>query len=214
MLKNNILFLTGLILLTACGAQEQQETKDAEIEEPELEERKPETVQEDVSAYIETASKITREIQLALLSEVQNAIEEGDIAHAVNYCNAEALALTQQLNEKYDVEVSRVSHKYRNPVNKASDEELDVIAHYLTNLDRNDALEPIVREQADGSIVFYAPILLASPLCMQCHGEPGEDIKTEDFITIQMLYPDDKAYGFNMGDLRGLWRVRFGREMM
>ena len=48
-----------------------------------------------------------------------------------------------------------------------------------------------------------------NPPCLQCHGTPNQDIAPETLAAIQKLYPDDKATGFKLGDLRGLWRVTF-----
>ena len=61
----------------------------------------------------------------------------------------------------------------------------------------------------DGSVNFYAPILLAAPVCLQCHGSAVKDIAPATMAAIKKLYPDDKATGFQLGDLRGLWRVTF-----
>lgn len=61
----------------------------------------------------------------------------------------------------------------------------------------------------DGSTSFIAPIVLGNPLCLQCHGTPGEDIDPETLASIQKFYPNDKATGFKLGDLRGLWRITF-----
>ncbi len=51
--------------------------------------------------------------------------------------------------------------------------------------------------------------MLGNPLCLQCHGTPNQDIAPETLAAIQKLYPGDKATGFKLGDLRGLWRVTF-----
>lgn len=61
----------------------------------------------------------------------------------------------------------------------------------------------------EGSVHFYAPILLAAPVCLQCHGRPEKDIAPATMAAIKKLYPEDKATGFQLGDLRGLWRVTF-----
>jgi len=44
---------------------------------------------------------------------------------------------------------------------------------------------------------------------LQCHGEPGKDIQAENLTLLHQVYPDDKATGYKLGDLRGIWRVRF-----
>jgi hypothetical protein len=61
----------------------------------------------------------------------------------------------------------------------------------------------------DGSTTFYAPIVIANPLCLQCHGTPEKDIAPATLEAIQKHYPKDQATGYQLGDLRGLWSVTF-----
>ena len=55
----------------------------------------------------------------------------------------------------------------------------------------------------------YGGFLVSNALCLRCHGEPGPDISAEDLALIQRLYPQDKATGFKLGQLRGAWRIDF-----
>lgn len=84
-----------------------------------------------------------------------------------------------------------------------------IASGFSAALAKKEALKPEVIRNADGSRAFLAPIVLGNPLCLQCHGAPGKDITAETLAAIQKLYPDDKATGFQPGDLRGLWRVTF-----
>ena len=42
-------------------------------------------------------------------------------------------------------------------------------------------------------------------VCLTCH---GSNIKASLQIRINELYPDDKAYGFKIGDIRGAFFVQ------
>ena len=66
-------------------------------------------------------------------------------------------------------------------------------------------------EHPAGATVFYAPIVLSNPLCLQCHGTPGREIVTATAEAIGQRYPKDRATGFRPGDIRGLWKVEFER---
>jgi hypothetical protein len=46
-------------------------------------------------------------------------------------------------------------------------------------------------------------------MCLNCHGEPDKDIKPENLALIRRLYPQDQATGFQLGELRGAWRIDF-----
>ena len=51
------------------------------------------------------------------------------------------------------------------------------------------------------------PIPLSQPLCLQCHGG-DEDIAPGTREAILAKYPQDKATGYQLNDLRGIWRIR------
>ncbi|MCG7858962.1 DUF3365 domain-containing protein, partial [Flavihumibacter sediminis] len=55
---------------------------------------------------------------------------------------------------------------------------------------------------------YYKPILL-QPMCLTCHGQPNSNIPASLVATIDSLYPNDLAKGFSVGELRGLWQIRF-----
>ena len=45
----------------------------------------------------------------------------------------------------------------------------------------------------------------------KCHGQPGKDIKPATMEILRERYPEDKASGFAMYDLRGAWKITFNR---
>jgi hypothetical protein len=56
--------------------------------------------------------------------------------------------------------------------------------------------------------------VITNPLCLQCHGVAGRDILPATATLLQKLYPQDQATGFQLGDLRGAWRVEFDRAAL
>jgi hypothetical protein len=55
------------------------------------------------------------------------------------------------------------------------------------------------------------PIIVSQPLCLQCHGSES-DIAAETREAILAIYPDDKATGYRLNDLRGIWRIILSPE--
>jgi len=49
-------------------------------------------------------------------------------------------------------------------------------------------------------------------MCMQCHGSENEQIDNNTLAKINELYPDDKATGYGVGELRGIWVVEMDSE--
>ncbi len=156
----------------------------------------------------EQGAAIAGLVQQALAAQLQQAIQEGGVAHALQFCSVHALPITDSVSKIHHVEVHRVSHKPRNPLNKANTFELQLITKMQAALAQQQTPEPELKLQS-GKIKYYQPIMLLNPLCLKCHGKAGEDISEEDLKTIQTLYPDDSATGFALNELRGLWRVEF-----
>jgi hypothetical protein len=48
---------------------------------------------------------------------------------------------------------------------------------------------------------------ITNDLCLNCHGEPGQDITAETLRAINTHYPEDKAIGYRANQLRGIWVV-------
>jgi len=55
-------------------------------------------------------------------------------------------------------------------------------------------------------VIGYYPIV-TNKMCMQCHGNPEMDIDTKTFEIIKKRYPDDKAIGYTINELRGIWVI-------
>ena len=59
---------------------------------------------------------------------------------------------------------------------------------------------------ADGNRTFrYLKAIPTGPLCLKCH---GSDLAPDLAAKLAELYPEDKAHGFAVGDLRGAFSVK------
>jgi len=47
---------------------------------------------------------------------------------------------------------------------------------------------------------------------LNCHGEPGKEISEETLQKLNELYPEDKAIGHQIGDLRGMWSIKIPKK--
>jgi len=152
--------------------------------------------------------RITAEAFALLSKNLTEAIAKDGVPGAIGFCSEKALPLTASVNAN----LRRVSHKARNSTNKADAGELEILNAFRATMRAGKAPEPQLRKNADGSETFFAPIVLANPLCLKCHGAPGTDIDAETLTALRKLYPQDEATGFTLGELRGLWRVDFARS--
>jgi hypothetical protein len=156
----------------------------------------------------EEGKEIISETFIALSGKLQKAMETGGVEYALTYCNESALGLTDSLAKAHNVDIKRTSLKYRNSGNKPNAEEVAMLTRFQEKLDRSEMILP---EVVDGEkyAVFYAPIILQD-MCLKCHGSKTEMVH---YDVIQSFYPDDMAFDYRQGDLRGMWSVTFKKKI-
>lgn len=190
-----IIFILGISLVINACSSKQESGQSA-------------SVPIDTAKVIEESSAIVQATFATLSTNLSGALKEGGVVNALEFCNIEAMPLTDSLSNHYDIEIRRASHRPRNPQNRADSLELASIQAYIDLLEENGELKPFVYRR-QGQILFHAPIRIAGDLCLNCHGSPGTDIAQSDMEVIRELYPQDEATGFEMGELRGIWSIRF-----
>ncbi len=146
----------------------------------------------------------------ALGKNLIKAINEKGTVGAIEFCNTEAMKLTDSMSVMKNAIIKRVSDKPRNLKNQATQDELGYIDYFKKVVASGGEIEPIVQPNGD-EISFYYPIT-TNTMCLQCHGKPNEQVKTETLATLKNLYPDDKATGYDVNEVRGIWAITFDAQ--
>lgn len=157
---------------------------------------------------VEEGKQLTQRTAGVLSSNLLAALTRGGPTNAIQFCSTRALPLTVAAGTN-GILVRRVSHRPRNPVNRASSNDLAVIQQFQAKLRPGAGLPPVLVTNAPGQVTFYAPIVLNTPLCLQCHGTPEKEVAAQTGEVLHRLYPQDEALNFKLGELRGAWRVDF-----
>lgn len=198
MKKLNIIIalMIALFIVQSCGSSEVDTQEVEEINEI------------DEAALMNLGDSITMHAQQVLMSNVANAMQEGGSIHAVDFCNVEAMLLTDSLSKLHGVTIQRVSDKNRNPQNSlATSMDVGVWEKVKAAMASESGPKQFMEEE-NGSYFYYKPIVIAMPTCLSCHGNESDiDVATQKLIVER--YPEDKALDYQMGDLRGLWKVKF-----
>lgn len=160
------------------------------------------------SVWVAKGQTIVAATFSALSTALQQALERGGPSEAVTYCHLAALPITDSLSKVYHAHIRRTSDKFRNPNNRPNDRERELIESYHQALAQGTPLQPYVEHIGQDSIWYAAPIRVA-PLCLQCHGMPGQDIADETLRLLKQHYPNDTAIGYSEGDFRGIWSITF-----
>ncbi len=132
--------------------------------------------------------------------------EKGAIA-ALEFCNVKAMQLTDSMATVHNARITRVSDKTRNPNNKANETELKNIDIFKNMISNGKEIAPII-ETINDSIYFYYPIV-TNDMCLKCHGTPNKEIDQATLLSLNNLYPTDKAVGYSENQVRGIWSIQF-----
>jgi len=159
---------------------------------------------------IEKGTDISGKLVKAIMAKLTFEIQENGLPGAIDYCSVHAIPITDSISKNEQVKISRVSHKARNPLNVADKREIEMIEQYILQQNEGKQLVPQV-VTGNGQKTFYSTVVLSSPVCLSCHGEYNS-IDENVRKVINERYPDDKAVNFSLNEIRGMFKIEFGKE--
>ena len=165
-----------------------------------------------ISAGLDRGNTIANKVQQILGMTLKTKIEDEGIEAALKYCNLNAYPIVDSLSIAYAAQIRRVSQKNRNPRNYPDSVETVFLEAYQYSIDQGGQVSENIQEIDDDYLLYTRPILIGDPLCLKCHGELQVDITTGTEKLIKELYPDDRATGFRIGKLRGMWSIRLEKK--
>ncbi len=198
-----VLFLS---LFWSCTTDKKVSSDDVR-EEIKSREIKKITEAELVSKVHEIGNTIALSTKKTLGKNLQNAMQNGGVENAIDFCNLNAMPLVDSLSQYFGAEIRRVSFKVRNQLDLPNNLEQELLEAYAYQWKDSLALQANVQALENDTYLFTKPILIDNALCLSCHGtnDNGMLKETEDFI--KSKYPEDKAVGYQLGDLRGMWSI-------
>lgn len=149
--------------------------------------------------------KLVEDTQARLGQKLTQALELGGPVAAIGVCHLEAPAISKEMLQETGVTVRRTALKVRNSDNAATEDERQVLTDFKQRLQGEaDAIPEHFQQRVDGSSVFMRAVI-AQPQCLVCHGNVTAEIQQ----VLHRMYPDDKATGYQAGDLRGAFVVEW-----
>jgi hypothetical protein len=115
---------------------------------------------------------ISLEMQHVCCKTYQELYKKGGTDYAVEFCNIQAMPLTDSIANNRKVYIQRLSDKNRNPDNGIQTE-IDSMAWERMKLEKTNFTE----QDKNGEVYYYKPIFIAMPTCLKCHG--GDNDITE-----------------------------------
>ena len=202
MMMNKLFLFSALsITLVTCGGDKTaNETKNDAVKMVEA----TTTPVIDKKAEVESAKKITKAFGGALKAELQKAMKAGGPINALTVCNEKAMPITAQIAKEKNAQLSRVSLKNRNPANIPNEWQTKV----LNDFDKRASAGEDIAKMGFSEIVdnngkkqlHFMKALPTGKVCLACH---GADIAGNVKEKLAVLYPQDKATGYALGQVRG-----------
>jgi hypothetical protein len=162
----------------------------------------------DAETEIERAKSAIGVFAAALQSELKSAMKEGGPVNAIGVCNTEAMTITQAVATDQGLQLSRVSLRNRSPANAPLDWQKAVLKSFEVRKNSGENPASLTWHEitdVDGRQQFrFMKAIPTGPVCLQCH---GGSIAPEVKARLDELYPQDKATGFETGDIRGAFVV-------
>lgn len=151
---------------------------------------------------------VVQEFMGQLQGELQSSMKAGGSLSPVSMCKDKAPVIAKELSGKYGWKVARTSLKTRNPDNAPDEWEADVLRDFEKRKQNGEKVKPMahfemVNENGVESFRFMKAIPVGKA-CLQCH---GENIKPDLAAKLDASYPDDKARGYKLGDVRGAFTI-------
>lgn len=150
-----------------------------------------------------------QQTQKVLGKNLLHALEVKGVLGALEFCQTRAIPLTDSMSLALNAEIYRVSDKPRNPDNQANKYELAYIKAIKKLKIQGGLIKPEIKETEE-KIVGYYPIE-THEMCLKCHGNLGRDIGWDTQIKLQSLYPNDRAIGYGVDEIRGIFVVKMDK---
>ena len=153
--------------------------------------------------FKDDSNKLIQHLAQNLKKTLVNAIKTRGLVEAVEQCNIEAPIISQNLSTK-NLKVSRIASKNRNPENKATQEQEQVLKFFEQEITLGKSPKNLYKVVETKDSMQYLKPIVTGKVCLACH---GSNISGELKAKIKKLYPNDLATGFEEGSLRGAFLV-------
>lgn len=162
----------------------------------------------DTDENLQQARKTTQQFGLGLKAHLKAAMKSGGPIKAIDVCNIKSPEVADYMSKKSGWTVARTSLKVRNLANQPDQWELKVLNYFETEKARGADPTKLefseIVQQGEQKSFRYMKAIQTGSVCLNCH---AETIKPEVAAELKKLYPQDKARGYKVGDIRGAFTL-------
>ena len=135
---------------------------------------------------------------------LKQGMAEGGPVKAIEVCNTVSPAIATAASSK-EWQVSRTSLKWRNSDNQPDEWEKEQLIKFEEELASGVSSAALWAVQETNKEVRVMKAIPTQQVCLACH---GEDLTPEVSKKLKDLYPDDRATGFKVGQIRGAFSLK------
>jgi hypothetical protein len=155
-----------------------------------------------------TAAGLTAQYAHQLKSALGASLEANGPFGALEVCHSAAPAIASDLSRTSGWTVARTSLKPRNAVSAPDAYERWIMRLFETRIGFGEKAADLVSaeivDQTGGKVFRFVKAIPTDTMCLTCH---GADIQPDLRQKISELYPKDKATGFKVGEIRGVFTL-------
>ena len=160
--------------------------------------------------YEKEAKAAIKELAISLKKSLKTVLKGSGPIAAVEYCNIAALDITDRVSLDKGITLKRTSLKVRNIANVASSWEKNILNKFEKRKVLGESIgtidyQEVYLDNNNKPFFRYMKAMPTGEVCLTCH---GSNIKPNLRTRINELYPEDKAYGFEIGDIRGAFTIQ------
>lgn len=146
------------------------------------------------------AKNLAQEFTSQLKPQLKQALQQGGAIKAIEVCAEKAPAIAKNISDESGWVVKRVSLKARNSSLATPDEwEFAMLTEFDRRQRAGEQASSLQASTINGSY-RYIQAQGVGGVCLQCH---GQTINADVREALQQYYPDDRAIGYSMGQIRG-----------
>lgn len=151
------------------------------------------------------AENIVKRFSGELKPRLKSAIQSGGFERAIEVCAVEAPQIASKLSSETGWLVKRVSLKARNHHTASPDRlERRILQQFDSRQRAGENAAELSFAEMKGKNFRYMKAQPVEALCLNCH---GESITPEVSATLTKYYPNDRAIGYSLGQVRGAFSL-------
>jgi len=159
----------------------------------------------DIDTLKTQAVTIVKQFGGTLKPQLKKALSDGGVKKAVDVCSVIAPEIAKKLSLTTKWQVKRVSLKARNNHSATPDAwEKSTLEEFNQRQQQGEKAKTITKAEIVNNEFRFMKAQGTAPLCLTCH---GSKLSNEASVVLKQYYPEDKATGYSLGEIRGAFSL-------